>query len=213
MFPWRKQSCLEQFVGVVMAGSSGIASGNESGDIDFEDDLRALGDADSAREVEAAERIARRGRSAVPRLLAAISVDRLGGVGQARILRLLAECRAPEALPSIIVAIDDPRHIVREAAIDAVATFDDPSATAALVRLLGDPDSDVVKQASSRLGARRDVEALEALGRLLKRREQGVRYSAARALAAFAEPRARELLVAHLRDENDEEVRAVIAAG
>ncbi len=181
-----------------------------AGDTGLEEDLRALGDADSRRQEQAVRRIRGMGSTAVPRLLEELAADRLGGVGQARILRLLAQSGAPETLPPILAVMDDPRHVVREAAIEAVAEFDDPRASAVLVRLLGDADTDVVKQAASRLGERRDAGAVEALGKLLERNEQGVRYSAARALANIAEPQAHQVLVAHLPQEADEEVRAVI---
>lgn len=191
-------------------GGSQMSSNDAGRDSEIEDDLRVLGDAPSPRQDEAMHRIARRGRAAVPALLAELAADRLGGIGRARVLRLLARTAAPEALPPILAALGDHRHDARAAAIDAVAVFPDPSALAALIKLLDDPDVDVVKHVAARLGDRRDAAAIEPLSQLLERMDQGTRYSAARALASIGGPRARELLAAHLPSETDDEVRAVI---
>jgi HEAT repeat protein len=180
------------------------------GDGELEHDIEALGDAQSAREEQAVQRIAGRGRSAVPRLLQELERDRLGGIGRARILSLLARAGAPEALPALLAALHDPRAVTRAAAIDAVSAFSKPSATAALVALLSDPDPDTVTQAALRLADRHQPETTQPLGKLLLREEQGIRFAAVRALSRIGTPEAQQLLRAHLPREGDAEVRSVI---
>jgi HEAT repeat protein len=179
-------------------------------DDELEADLMALGDARSARLDVAMRRLAARGVAAVPALLDELAADRVGGVGRARITRLLAESGAPEALGPILATLDDPRSIVRAAAIAAIAAFDDPRATAALLAVLGNAHPDAVKQAAAWLGDRREPSAVGALGALLGRDDQGLRFVAARALAQIDSPAARALLAAHLVRETDAEVRAII---
>lgn len=180
---------------------------------DLEAEIAALGDAASAREEDAVRRIAARGTAAVPRLLSELDLDRLGGVGRARILTLLGRSGAARGLPAVLAALDDRRPVTRAAAIDAASAFRDPRATAALIRLLDDSDTDVVKQAALRLGERRDGAAVPRLGALLESPAQGIRYSAALALSRVATPEARTRLRRHLDSETDAEVRAVIASG
>jgi HEAT repeat protein len=184
-----------------------------AGDRELDAEIGALGDAAPDRPEEAARRLAARGAAVVPRLLRELDLDRLGGVGRARILTLLARMDAPEGLPAALAALDDKRSGVRAAAIDAVSMFRDPRATAALIRLLDNSNSDVVEQAALRLGQRRDAEAVPRLGALLASPTQGTRYSAALALSRVATPEARALLRGRLNGEADPEVRAVIVAG
>jgi HEAT repeat protein len=182
-------------------------------DGELDADIGALGDAAPARPQEAARRLEARGPAVVPRLLRELDLDRLGGVGRARILTVLAWIGDQRGLPPALASLDDKRSGVRAAAIDAVAAFRDPRATAALIRLLDDGDGDVVKQAALRLGERRDPAAVPRLGTLLASPDQGTRYSAALALSRVATPEARALLRGRLAGEADAEVRAVIVAG
>jgi HEAT repeat protein len=183
---------------------------SSEGDEDVAAELRALADADSPALAEALRSLEARGAAVAPRLIEELALDRLGGVGRARILTLLARIGAPEGATPAIAAVDDPSPVVRATAIDAVAAFDDPRVEPTLLRLLGNPDADVVGQAAARLGDRRATGAVQRLGDLLFNPDQGVRYAAARALARVGTPEARDWLRAALARETDPEVRAII---
>jgi HEAT repeat protein len=172
--------------------------------------IEALGDARSPRQEEAVQRLSSLRSAAVPALIEALREDRLGGVGRARILRLLAACPVEDALPDVLAALDDARHIARSAAIVAVAAFGDPRATAALVGLLDDADPDIVQHTASVLGERREQVAVRPLIRLLSRAEQGVRYSATKALRAVGNREATAALAELRARETDPEIRALI---
>jgi HEAT repeat protein len=162
---------------------------------------------------EARERLAARGRAVAPELVRVLREDRLGGVALGQVLELLGELGEQDTLPAVLAALDDPRALVRSAAMRALAAFPGPDATDALLALLREPDRDVVKHAAALLGVRGDPAAVPSLVALLGDEEAGVRYSAAGALRTIDGPDARTALARHLERESDADVRALIGPG
>lgn len=159
----------------------------------------------------AIQRLRERGLAAVPGLIAALREDSLGGVASGRMLSLLAETDAPQALEPAIAGLADPRSQVRWAAREALGVIPGQQATDALIRLLSDPSADVVMHVAGILGLRRDKQAVGPLTDLLSSADAFVRYSAVRALAQIGGAEARRALTELGDREDDKETRELIA--
>jgi len=152
------------------------------------------------------------GPSVVPTLEKALADGRLGSVGHWRILLLLRDFGLQSSLPIILAALRRDDHIVKAAAMEALAAFSAPEATAALTGLFSDSDPDVVRHAASLLGQRRDALAIDQLVVLLNNSDPSLRYSAARALSDIGGPAVHRALRQHLADEDSSEVRELITS-
>lgn len=107
----------------------------------------------------------------------------------------LVRCGAM-AVPSLIVATDDPDVDVRKLVVDALAGIGDASAVGRLIEILDDPDSNVQGAAADALGMIGSTEAVPALLNVVKGAagDRLVVFSALRALARIEVPvKARDL--------------------
>jgi HEAT repeat protein len=159
----------------------------------------------------AVRRIRERGEEAVPALVAALREDSLGGVAYGRMLGLLVEIDPAQAYGPATAGLADSRSQVQWAARSALGAIPGRQAAEALVRLLSDPSEDVVVHVASILGRRRESTAVRPLANLLTSSDTLIRYSAARALGQIGNAEARRALLNHVRHEDDNDTRELIA--
>ena len=149
--------------------------------------IQELMSGDDRRAEAAASELADYGREALDPLRALLKSNDADARWWA--VRALAELDAPEALPWILQALDDPDLSVRQCAALGLRQNPYPQATPALAAALEDEDrmyASLAADALIEIGS----DAVPALLDTLKTGEHGARLQAARALAQIGDPRA-----------------------
>ena len=182
---------------------------------DSADQLFRLASDETAIHQDAAEWFVRQGAGAVPVLVRGLDNDRLGFVGQWRILLVLRRLALPDTLPAILgafrraLATNNP--IVLPGALEALAVFDADEAMSALIAALDSADSDTVNHAAALLADKGGRRIENALSALLERDAVGVRQSGVSALLKLGTSSARETLRRHRTSEQDPAVLKLLA--
>jgi HEAT repeat protein len=177
--------------------------------------LLRLASDNTAGHQDAAQWFLEQGAAAAPDLVRALDNDRLGFVGQWRVLLVLRRLALPETLPAILdafrraLAANNP--IVLPGAMEALAAFDSEDAIAALIDALASTDPDTVNHAAALLADKGGRRVENALTGLLDRDAVPVRQSGVSALLKLGTNSARETLRRHRTREQDPAVLKLLA--
>jgi aminopeptidase N len=175
------------------------------------DDLRAILAADPApvARIRAARALGASPASAARNALAAaLASEPFWGVA-AEIAAVLGDAHAPYARAALLAACAHPHPKVRRAVARALGTYRDAEVAGALIALTDDVSYFVAGSAAEALGATRDPRAFALLVELLARPSYAaaIASGAARGLAALADERALEPLVAATGEDRPEALR------
>ncbi|MFM2153067.1 MAG: hypothetical protein RL199_1502 [Pseudomonadota bacterium] len=164
--------------------------------------VKALSHEDMGVRAEAAYALGTLGDpSAVTPLVEAVdlaSTAKAADQASAKIAEALGALHDPKALPTLVKMVDATQPLVRLAAVDALAKFDDASVAMTLVKLVDDDRTPplIVKHAIIGLGDQRAAAAVPALTRAMVLEKQGVSFylEASYALLQIGEPAAKALV-------------------
>jgi HEAT repeat protein/beta-lactamase regulating signal transducer with metallopeptidase domain len=150
----------------------------------------------------AAERGAAQGKTADPRMVAALTAALKDTDKEVRetALHALIQMRDPGVFEPLVQALTDVAADVREQAASGLGQLRDRRAVEPLTNALKDANADVREQAAFALGQLRDKSALPGLTAALKDADEDVREQAVFALGQMRDPASVDALVIAVRD-------------
>jgi HEAT repeat protein len=146
----------------------------------------------------------------VPVLLELVQGDDLGYSHRAAAAALLADWRDHRVLPVLQELADSGIEALQEIALSTLFRFGDPDGTDRIMALLDHEDRNLAGRACDYLGASRPARVVAPLAQIIDGDDPVLRHRAVEALVHHGSSEAHATLKAHMVDEDDPELRAVI---